>query len=219
MVIQIAPSILSADFSKLGEEMLTLEKGKADWIHIDVMDGHYVPNMSFGPMIVKTIRPFTKIPFDVHLMMDNPMDFVDEFIKAGADSITLHAEVLPHLHRSVAYLKDQGIGAAVALNPSTPLQVLDYVLQDLDMVLLMSVNPGFGGQKFIPGMLQKISSLKEMIEIKKSKAIIQVDGGISMENINQVAKAGATCLVAGSSVYNTGDPISMIAKLKEEGSR
>ncbi|HCS72512.1 MAG TPA: ribulose-phosphate 3-epimerase, partial [Clostridiales bacterium] len=135
MVIQIAPSILSADLSRLGEEMTLLEKAKADLIHIDIMDGHYVPNLTFGPVIVKTIRPFTKIPFDVHLMMDNPLDIADEFIKAGADSITIHAEVLPHLHRSIAYLKDRGVGAAVGLNPSTPLNVLDYVLQDLDMVM------------------------------------------------------------------------------------
>ncbi len=219
MVIQIAPSILSADLSRLGEEMTLLEKAKADLIHIDIMDGHYVPNLTFGPVIVKTIRPFTKIPFDVHLMMDNPLDIADEFIKAGADSITIHAEVLPHLHRSIAYLKDRGVGAAVGLNPSTPLNVLDYVLQDLDMVMLMTVNPGFGGQKFIPNMLQKIGNLKEMIEKTNSKAIIQVDGGISMENINQVAKAGASCFIAGSAVYATGDPVSMIAKLREEGSK
>ena len=149
MVIKIAPSILSADFSRLGEEIALLDKGGADYIHIDVMDGHYVPNLSIGPMVVKAIRKTTRIPFDVHLMMDNPMEFVDEFILAGADSITLHAEVLPHLHRSIAYLKEKGIRAAVALNPSTPLNVLEYVLQDLHMVLLMTVNPGFGGQKFI----------------------------------------------------------------------
>jgi ribulose-phosphate 3-epimerase len=217
MVIQIAPSILAADFSRLGEEVALMEQGGADWIHIDIMDGHYVPNLSFGPMVVKAIRPVTKIPFDVHLMMDNPMEYVDEFIEAGADSITIHAEVLPHLHRSINYLKKKGVGAAVALNPSTPLNFLDYVLQDLDMVLLMTVNPGFGGQSFIPAMLDKIKRLKEMIEALQSKAIIQVDGGISLKNIRQAAEAGASCFVAGSSVFSASDPAAMISQMRKAG--
>jgi ribulose-phosphate 3-epimerase len=217
MVIQIAPSILAADFSRLGEEVALMERGGADWIHIDIMDGHYVPNLSFGPMVVKAIRPVTKIPFDVHLMMDNPMEYVDEFIEAGADSITIHAEVLPHLHRSINYLKKKGVGAAVALNPSTPLNFLDYVLQDLDMVLLMTVNPGFGGQSFIPAMLDKIKRLKEMIEALQSKAIIQVDGGISLKNIRQAAEAGASCFVAGSSVFSASDPAAMISQMRKAG--
>jgi ribulose-phosphate 3-epimerase len=219
MVIKIAPSILAADFTRLGEEVSLLEKGGADMVHIDVMDGHYVPNLSFGPMVVKAIRPLTNIPFDVHLMMDNPMEFVDEFIEAGADSITVHAEVLPHLHRSLTYIKNKGIQAAVALNPSTPLCVLDYVLQDVDMILLMSVNPGFGGQEFIPGMLQKISELKERLFKANSNAIIQVDGGISLKNIRQVTEAGADCLVAGSSVFSTSDPAAMIRLLRDAGSK
>jgi ribulose-phosphate 3-epimerase len=217
MVIQIAPSILAADFSRLGEEVALMERGGADWIHIDIMDGHYVPNLSFGPMVVKAIRPVTKIPFDVHLMMDNPMEYVDEFIEAGADSITIHAEVLPHLHRSINYLKKKGVGAAVALNPSTPLNFLDYVLQDLDMVLLMTVNPGFGGQSFIPAMLDKIKRLKEMIEALQSKAIIQVDGGISLKNIRQAAEAGASSFVAGSSVFSASDPAAMISQMRKAG--
>ncbi|HHU78809.1 MAG: ribulose-phosphate 3-epimerase [Caldicoprobacterales bacterium] len=216
-MIQIAPSILAADFSRLGEEVALMERGGADWIHIDIMDGHYVPNLSFGPMVVKAIRPVTKIPFDVHLMMDNPMEYVDEFIEAGADSITIHAEVLPHLHRSINYLKKKGVGAAVALNPSTPLNFLDYVLQDLDMVLLMTVNPGFGGQSFIPAMLDKIKRLKEMIEALQSKAIIQVDGGISLKNIRQAAEAGASCFVAGSSVFSASDPAAMISQMRKAG--
>ncbi len=219
MVIKIAPSILAADFTRLGEEVSLLEKGGADMVHIDVMDGHYVPNLSFGPMVVKAIRPLTNIPFDVHLMMDNPMEFVDEFIEASADSITVHAEVLPHLHRSLTYIKNKGIQAAVALNPSTPLCVLDYVLQDVDMILLMSVNPGFGGQEFIPGMLQKISELKERLFKANSNAIIQVDGGISLKNIRQVTEAGADCLVAGSSVFSTSDPAAMIRLLRDAGSK
>jgi len=214
MVIQIAPSILAADFAKLGEDITLIEKGGADLIHIDVMDAHYVPNLSFGPMVVKAIRPVTKVPFDVHLMMDNPMHFVDEFIKAGADGITIHAEVLPHLHRSIAYLKQKGVRAAVALNPSTPLNVLEYVLEDLDMVLLMTVNPGFGGQSFIPSMLKKIKNLKEMLEERQCKAIIQVDGGISLENIRDAAKAGASCFVAGSSVFSAPDPAAMISQMR-----
>ena len=219
MVIQIAPSILSADFSRLGEEVALLDKGGADYIHIDVMDGHYVPNLSIGPLVVKAIRKTTEIPFDVHLMMDNPMDFVEAFIEAGADSITLHAEVLPHLHRSVAFLKEKGIRAAVALNPSTPLDVLEYVLEDLDMVLLMTVNPGFGGQKFIPVMLDKIRSLKAMMEDRKIHADIQVDGGISLDNIGEIVKAGANCIVAGSSVFSAPDPAAMIRQMREAGER
>jgi ribulose-phosphate 3-epimerase len=215
MVIRIAPSILSADFSKLGEEVALLDKGGADYIHIDVMDGHYVPNLTIGPLVIKAIRKITRIPFDVHLMIDNPMDFVDEFILAGADSITLHAEVLPHLHRSIAYLKEKGIKAAVALNPSTPLNVLEYVLRDLDMVLLMTVNPGFGGQKFIPAMLDKIRDLKSMMEKQQIHADIQVDGGISLGNIDEVVKAGANCIVAGSSVFSAPDPADMIRQMRE----
>jgi ribulose-phosphate 3-epimerase len=215
MVIRIAPSILSADFSKLGEEVALLDKGGADYIHIDVMDGHYVPNLTIGPLVIKAIRKITRIPFDVHLMIDNPMDFVDEFILAGADSITLHAEVLPHLHRSIAYLKEKGIKAAVALNPSTPLNVLEYVLRDLDMVLLMTVNPGFGGQKFIPAMLDKIRDLKSMMEKQQIHADIQVDGGIFLGNIDEVVKAGANCIVAGSSVFSAPDPAAMIRQMRE----
>lgn len=219
MVIKIAPSILSADFSNLGHDIKLLDKGGADLIHIDIMDGHFVPNMSIGPLVVQAIRDKTSLPFDVHLMMDNPMDFVDNFVEAGADSITVHAEVLPHLHRSITALKEKGVKAAVSLNPSTPLNVLEYVLDDLDMVLLMTVNPGYGGQKFIPGMINKIRDLRAMIDSRNLDIDIQVDGGISLSNIGDVVEAGATCIVAGSAVFLAPDPADMIRQLKEAGTK
>ncbi|MFY9280113.1 MAG: ribulose-phosphate 3-epimerase, partial [Caldicoprobacterales bacterium] len=183
MVIKIAPSILSADFSKLGKQVEMLDEGGADYIHIDIMDGHFVPNLTFGPLVVRAIRGRTKLPFDVHLMMTNPMDYIDEFVDAGADIITVHAEVLPHLHRAIQQIKQKGVKAAVSLNPSTPLSVLDYVLEDLDMVLLMTVNPGFGGQEFIPAMIDKIKELRKKIDALNLDVDIQVDGGISLDNI------------------------------------
>lgn len=215
MVIKIAPSILSADFSKLGEEIEMLDQGGADYIHIDVMDGHFVPNISFGLPVITAIRDKTSIPFDVHLMIDNPMEFIDAFIKAGADSITVHAEVLPHLHRAIQYIKQKGVAAGVALNPSTPLNVLDYVLEDVDMILLMTVNPGFGGQKFIPAVLRKIVQLRESLDKMGLNTDIQVDGGISIDNIHEVAKAGANIFVAGSAVFNAENPKQIIQDMKK----
>ncbi len=219
MVIKIAPSILSADFSRLGEQVEMLDEGGADYIHIDVMDGHFVPNLTFGPIVIKSLRDRTKLPFDVHLMMNNPMDYIDDFVDAGADIITVHAEVLPHLHRALQQIKQKGVKASVSLNPSTPLNLLDYVLEDVDMILLMSVNPGFGGQKFIPAVMNKISLLRQKIDSMNLDIDIQVDGGISIENINEVAKAGANVFVAGSAVFNAKDPKAMIKQMREEANR
>ena len=216
MVIKIAPSILSADFSRLGEQVEMLEEGGADYIHIDIMDGHFVPNLTFGPIVVKAIRDRTQLPFDVHLMMANPMDYIDDFVDAGADIITVHAEVLPHLHRAIQQIRQKGVKASVSLNPSTPLSVLDYVLEDLDMVLLMTVNPGFGGQQFIPAMMDKIKALRDKIDSMNLDVDIQVDGGISLDNINEVAQAGANVFVAGSAVFNAPDPKEMIKDMKKE---
>ncbi len=216
MVIKIAPSILSADFSRLGEEVKRLDQGGADIVHIDVMDGHFVPNITIGPLVVKAIRPYTRLPFDVHLMMDNPMEFVDAYVEAGADSITVHAEVLHHLHRAIHYIKGLGVKAAVALNPSTPLNVLEYVLGDVDMVLLMTVNPGFGGQKFITAMMDKIRKLADMRSACGADFCIQVDGGIGLHNIRDVVKAGAEVIVAGSAVFGAQDIKGIIEAMRQE---
>lgn len=217
-MIKIAPSILSSDFSRLGEEIKSLEEAGADWIHIDVMDGHFVPNLTIGPIVVDAIRDITDLPFDVHLMMDNPMDFVDDFIEAGADNITVHAEVLPHLHRTVTYIKDRGCKVSVALNPSTPIDVLEYVLDELDMVLVMTVNPGFGGQEFIPVMVNKVRALKQLIDDKGLNLEIQVDGGISAENIGKVSAAGANVFVAGSAIFSATDRRSTIELMRGNAS-
>lgn len=215
-MIRIAPSILSADFSRLGEEVKRLNQGGADMVHIDVMDGHFVPNITIGPLVVKAIRPYTSLPFDVHLMMDNPMAFVDAYVEAGADSITVHAEVLPHLHRAIHYIKSLGVKAAVALNPSTPLSILEYILGDVDMVLVMTVNPGFGGQEFIPAMMGKLRKLVEMRSAYGANFSIQVDGGIGLHNIKDVVKAGAEVIVAGSAVFGAQDIKGIIEAMRQE---
>lgn len=215
-MVKIAPSILSADFARLGDEVKRLHDGGADIIHIDIMDGHFVPNITIGPMVVEAIRSVTDLPFDVHLMMDNPMDYISAYIEAGANGITVHGEVLPHLHRAVNYIKSFGVKAAVALNPSTPLNILDYVLDDIDMVLIMTVNPGFGGQKFIPVMMEKIRRLADIRNKLGLDFPIQVDGGIGLDNINEVVKAGADIIVAGSAVFKSDDVGAVIRALKEE---
>ncbi|WP_026585585.1 ribulose-phosphate 3-epimerase [Bacillus sp. J33] len=213
-MVKIAPSILSADFSKLGEEIKDVERGGADYIHVDVMDGHFVPNITIGPLIVDAIRPVTKLPLDVHLMIENPDAYIEAFVNAGADYITVHVEACRHLHRTVHYIKSLGVKAGVVLNPATPVSAIDHIIEDIDMVLLMSVNPGFGGQKFIPSVLSKISAVKEMAESKGLNTEIEVDGGVNEETAKQCMEAGATVLVAGSAIYNQTDRAKAIAALK-----
>ena len=197
----LAPSILAADFTKLGEQISIIEKSGVEMLHIDVMDGMFVPSISFGMPVVESIRKNSKLLFDVHLMIEEPDRYVETFAKLGADSITVHAEACTHLHRTIHHIKELGLKCSVALNPPTPLSVLDYVLQDLDMVLIMTVNPGFGGQAFIPEMYEKIRQLKNRITEKELKTDIQVDGGVCFENVQEILDAGANVLVAGSSVF------------------
>src|SRR5579884_1984291 len=200
----IAPSILSADFARLGEEVRAVDEGGADWIHIDVMDGHFVPNITIGPVVVKALRPHTNKPFDVHLMISPVDPFLDGFAEAGADVITVHPEAGPHLHRTIQRIKALGKKAGVSLNPATPVDVLDYVLDELDLVLVMSVNPGFGGQKFISSQLSKIELIGETIVQRGLKIELEVDGGIDPETARQAIGAGATALVAGTAVFRGG---------------
>ena len=202
-MIRIAPSILASDFSRLGEEISRAEKAGADMIHIDVMDGHFVPNITIGPPVVKSLRKVSKLPFDVHLMIENPDLYIDDFIDAGADIISVHIENNPHLNRTLQYIKQKNVKAAVVLNPATPLNSLDMVLADVDMVLLMTVNPGFGGQEYIESMTQKIRELRSMANRRGVELDIEVDGGIGPDNIFMVTEAGANVIVAGSSVFNS----------------
>ncbi|MDY0221058.1 MAG: ribulose-phosphate 3-epimerase [Desulfobacterium sp.] len=210
----IAPSILSADFTILGQEISAVEKGGADWIHIDVMDGQFVPNISYGPIIVKACKKVTSLPLDVHLMIERPDHLIPEFIKAGADLISVHAEACTHLHRTIQMIQSSDVKAGVALNPATPLTCLKWIIEELDFVLIMSVNPGFGGQKFIESSLHKIEQLASLIEETGSRAIIQVDGGVSETTMDRVAKAGATSFVAGSAIYGAPDYGEAIGKLR-----
>ena len=200
----IAPSILSADFARLGEEVRAIDEAGADWIHIDVMDGHFVPNLTIGPGVVKALRPHTTKPFDVHLMI-SPVDvFLDAFAEAGADIITVHPEAGPHLHRTVQRVKALGKKAGVSLNPATPAKVLDYVLAEIDLVLVMSVNPGFGGQKFIAGQLKKIEAVANRVAKEGLDVTVEVDGGIDADTARQALDAGATALVAGTAAFRGG---------------
>ncbi len=213
-MIKIAPSILSADFARLEQEIKAVEVAGADWIHIDVMDGRFVPNITIGPVVVKSIRKTTNLPFDVHLMIVEPEKYIDDFIDAGADIITLHFEACTHIHRAVEYIKSKGKCAGVSINPATPVEILSEILPFVDLVLIMSVNPGFGGQKYIPTSTQKIAKLKKMIENLELKPLIEVDGGVTVENAKEIKDAGANVLVAGSTVFNSENYEETILKLK-----
>ena len=210
----IAPSILSADFARLGEEIKAVESVGADWIHVDVMDGHFVPNITIGPAVVEAIRRVTKLPLDVHLMIENADQYLEDFVRAGSDSLTVQAEACVHLHRTIQAIKASGVKAAVALNPSTPLSTIDWILEELDMVLIMSVNPGFGGQSFIPQALEKIKELKSLIRAKNPDLLIEVDGGINQKTIQSVAQAGADVFVAGSAIFGSSDYGETITKFR-----
>ncbi|WP_066289209.1 ribulose-phosphate 3-epimerase [Bacillus sp. FJAT-29937] len=213
-MVKVAPSILSADFAKLGEEIKDVEKGGADYIHVDVMDGHFVPNITIGPLIVEAIRPVTKLPLDVHLMIENPDQYIEAFAKAGADYITVHVEACRHLHRTIHFIKSLGVKAGVVLNPATPVNTIEHIIEDVDMVLLMTVNPGFGGQKFISSVLPKITEVKRMADEKGLNIEIEVDGGVNEETAKLCIEAGANVLVAGSAVYSQKDRAKAIAAIK-----
>jgi len=212
---KIAPSILSADFSRLGEEVRAVEKAGADLIHIDVMDGHFVPNITIGPLVVQAVRKVTALPLDVHLMISNPDQYIEDFSRAGSDIITVHVEACIHLNRTINLIKKQAVKAGVVLNPATPLSAMDYVLEEVDMVLLMSVNPGFGGQFFIPSVAHKITRLREIIDVRNLPVEIEVDGGINFDTAKMVAKAGADIFVAGSAIFGSDDYGKTIQALRK----
>ncbi|MEK6680384.1 MAG: ribulose-phosphate 3-epimerase [Nitrospirota bacterium] len=213
---KIAPSILSADFTKLGEEVKAVEAAGADWIHIDVMDGHFVPNITIGPLVVEAVRRITKLPLDVHLMIERPDDLIPEFIKAGSNYITVHVEACTHLHRTIQFIKEKGVKAGVSLNPATPLSQIDEgILEEIDLLLLMSVNPGFAGQKFIPSALKKIKDARRLIDSKGLKIELEIDGGVKIDNAGEISKAGADIIVSGSGIFETKNYKETIAKMRK----
>lgn len=211
----IAPSLLSADFGNLERDVKMLNESKADWMHLDVMDGVFVPNISYGMPVVKAIRKISEKPLDVHLMITQPERYIHEFKQCGADLLTVHWEACTHLHRTICQIKEEGMLAGVALNPHTPVAGLEDIINDVNLVLIMSVNPGFGGQKFIPRSLHKISELRDMIKRNKSEALIEVDGGVCRDNVADIVKAGADAVVAGSAVFKAADPAAEIITLKD----
>ncbi len=217
MMIQIAPSILAANFAKLGEEVKDVERAGAKLIHIDVMDGHFVPNISFGSIVLDAIRPLTDLPLDVHLMIENPDQYIEQFAKAGADYITVHVEACRHLHRTIQLIRSYGVKPGVVLNPHTPIESIQHILEDIDMVLFMTVNPGFGGQKFIHSVVPKIEALSTIIKERNLDVAIEIDGGINAETIVPCAKAGATIFVAGSAIYSKEDRTAALQEILAAG--
>ena len=218
-MIKLAPSILSADFARLLEDVKKVEKAGCEYLHIDVMDGHFVPNITLGPGIVKSLRKDVNMVFDAHLMIENPDNYIKEFADAGCDIIVVHQEACTHLHRTIQNIKSHGVKAGVALNPATPIETIKYVLQDVDMVLLMSVNPGFGGQSYIPVVTEKIKELKALIDKMNLDIDIEVDGGVKPSNISEVVNAGANVIVAGSAIFNAGNIDEAVKSLRENASK
>ena len=210
----IAPSILSADFSRLGEQIKEVELAGADWIHVDVMDGHFVPNITMGPLVVSAVKKITRLPIDVHLMIEHPERYIEDFAKAGASLISVHAETCVHLNRTIAMIRENNCRPGAVLNPSTPISSLEWVLEDLDFVLVMSVNPGFGGQKFIPSTLQKIRELKKWIESRNLSTLIEIDGGVNQATIQEIARSGVDVFVAGSAIFESRDYPRVISEFK-----
>ena len=213
--MRIAPSILSADFAALGSAIAAVEKGGADLIHVDVMDGHFVPNITIGPPVVKSVKRVAHVPLDVHLMIADPDRYAEAFVEAGADMLSVHVEVLPHLHRTISLIKSLGAMAGVVLNPSTPVVALEEIAADVDFVLVMSVNPGFGGQAFIPRSLQKVTAIRALLDRAGNHAPIEIDGGIDLSNIARAVEAGVEIVVAGSAIFKTPDPTAATRALKD----
>ncbi len=218
-MLKIAPSILASDFSKLGEEIRKVEEAGADIIHVDVMDGHFVPNITIGPPVVKSIRKATRLPFDVHLMIDNPDAYIEAFADAGADIISVHVEACTHLHRTLQKIRQCGAKPAVALNPATSLSTVEWIAEEVDMVLIMTVNPGFGGQTYIDSMTAKVRELRNFVSVKKIPLDIEVDGGIDLTNIREITGAGANIIVAGSTIFRAPDTAAIIKSLRESSFR